>query len=112
MGGPASAFDLDSEVADLRSSVGLLKQMGRAIGHEVQQQSELSEKLQEALETAKLLLKKGGKRLDRAMRRGRSFHMLWLVAFCFGLAGLLAVLAKLRGLARWVMPSSSSSRGR
>ena len=101
-----NAFDLDSEVADLRSSVGLLKQMGHAIGQEVAAQSEISEKLQEALETARLLLRRGGKRLERAMRRGKSFYMLYLVAFCFALAGLLAVLAKLRGLARWVaMPS-------
>lgn len=100
-----NAFDLDSEVADLRSSVGLLKHMGHAIGAEVAAQSEVSEKLQEALETARLLLKRGGKRLERAMRRGKSFYMLYLVAFCFALAGLLAVLAKLRGLARWVVPS-------
>jgi len=80
--------------------------MGRAIGSEVAAQSEISEKLQEALETARHLLKRGSKRLERAMRRGKSFYMLYLVAFCFGLAGLLAVLAKLRGLARWVVPSS------
>lgn len=79
--------------------------MGRAIGEEVAAQSEISEKLQGALETARHLLKRGGKRLDRAMRRGKSFYMLYLVAFCFALAGLLAVLAKLRGLARWVVPS-------
>ena len=87
-----------------------MKQMGHAIGQEVAAQSEISEKLQEALDSARHLLRRGGKRLERAMRRGRSFYMLYLVAFCFGLAGLLAVLTKLRGLAHWVVPSSGGRR--
>jgi len=97
-----SAFDLDAEVGDLRDAVGKLKSMSNAIGEEAAVNGDLADGLADALEAARAAVSAGAKRLDRAFRRGKSWHMIYLMLFCVGVALVLYMAAKVRGVARWV----------
>ena len=94
--------DVDTEVEDLRAGVGRLKALSLAVGDEARTNAGLAEALEATLDEARVALRAGAKRLERAFRRGRSHHMLLLVAFCFVVAFVLYAAAKMRGIARWV----------
>lgn len=94
--------DVDAEVEDLRAGVGRLKALSLAVGDEARTNAGLAEALEATLDEARAALRAGAKRLERAFRRGRSHHMLLLVVFCFAVACVLYVAAKVRGVARWV----------
>lgn len=94
--------DVDTEVEDLRAGVGRLKALSLAVGDETATNAGLAEALEATLDEARVALRAGAKRLERAFRRGRSHHLLVLVVFCFGVAFVLYAAARLRGVARWV----------
>ena len=76
--------------------------MSRQIGDEADVNRDLAERLEESLDAAKAALKAGAKRLDRAFRRGRSNHMVYLMLFVVAVFSFIYVAGKVRGVARGV----------
>lgn len=85
------AFDVDSEIDQLRSSVGRLKEVSSAIHEENKLTRQVMEGLEDAMEKARATLKKTMKRIDRAYRDSKSKHMLYL--FLFAMAAFFIVYA-------------------
>ncbi|BDA46283.1 probable Bet1-like protein At4g14600 [Coccomyxa sp. Obi] len=95
-------FDLDNEIDGLRSQVGRLKEMSRAIGEENKLQRQQAESLEELMERAKTDLKRGMRRLNRAFQQSRSNHLLYLVIFCIAVFFFLYMWAKMFRMVRWL----------
>lgn len=88
------AFDMDSEVEGLRGQVGRLKQVARAIGEENVLQAQAASSLEEALEQASLAMKKGMRRVNRALQQSKSNHFLYLALFCLAVFFALYLWAR------------------
>ncbi|KAK9845212.1 hypothetical protein WJX81_000170 [Elliptochloris bilobata] len=95
--------DFDSEIVGLSSQVSRLKQLSQAIGEENKLSRAAAEGLEETLDRAKAALSRGLKRVNRAMRRGRSNHMIYLVVFAFAVLMGVYVWAKLYRMVRWLV---------
>ena len=78
-------------------------QLSQAIGEENKLSKAAAEGLEETLDRAKAALARGLKRVNRAMRRGRSNHMIYLVLFAFAVLLGVYVWAKLYRLVRWIV---------
>lgn len=68
--------------------------MSRAIGEEGRLQKEQAEGLEELMERAKVEVKRGMRRLNRAFQQSRSNHLLYLVIFCIAVFVFLYLWAK------------------
>ena len=77
-------------------------QMSRAIGEESRLQKEQAESLEDLMEKAKVQLKHGMRRLNRAFQQSKSNHLLYLVLFCVAVFALLYVWAKFYRLMKWI----------
>ncbi|KAK9818079.1 hypothetical protein WJX72_006826 [[Myrmecia] bisecta] len=97
------AFDLNTEVEGLRSQVGQLKQISRAIGEESALQRQAAEGLEELLEKGRGAMKKAMKRLNRAYDQSKSNHMLYLVLFILGVFFVVYMWIKMYRLVKWVV---------
>ena len=97
-----SGYAAESELADLRAGVGRLKALSLAVGDEARENASLAESLEATLDEARAALKAGAKRLERAFRRGKSRHMIYLALFCVAVAFGLYVAAKARGVVKGV----------
>ena len=71
-------------------------QLSRAIGDEQKLNAEAAETLEESLERAKLMLKKGMRRLNRAFEQSKSNHFLYLVLFMLAAFFALYFVARVR----------------
>ena len=77
-------------------------QMSRAIGEESKLQKEQAESLEDLMEKAKVELKRGMRRLNRAFQQSKSNHLLYLVLFCIAVFAFLYVWAKFYRLMKWI----------
>lgn len=87
-------FDFDSEVEGLRAHVGKIKQLSLAIEDERKQQGEIINSLDEALEKAKLALRRAMGRLNIAYKQAQSYHLLFLLLFIVVFVLGLYIVAK------------------
>lgn len=89
------AFDIDSEVEGLQGQLGRLKQVARAIGEENVLQSQAANSLEEVLDQAGLAMKKGMRRVNRALQQSKSNHFLYLALFCLAIFFALYLWARI-----------------
>jgi len=89
-----NTFDLDSEVEGLQSQIGRLKQVAKAIGEENVLQTQAATSLEETLEQARLAMKKGIRRVNRALQQSKSNHFLYLALFCLAVFFALYLWAR------------------
>lgn len=78
-------------------------QLSQAIGEENKLSKAAAEGLEEALEKARAALSRGLRRVNRALRQGRSNHMIYLVVFAFAVLIGVYVWAKLYRMVRWLI---------
>lgn len=97
-----TGYDLDDEIEELRSSVGRLKQVSTAISEESRLTSQVLETLENAMETAQLTLKVTMKRLNRAYRRSKSNHMVYLLLFALALFFAVYIWNRIYSFLSWV----------
>ncbi|GMH42795.1 hypothetical protein BSKO_10714 [Bryopsis sp. KO-2023] len=95
-------FDQDREIDGLRSQIGRLKEVSKAIHEEAKEQSKLAEALQEALDQGRFALKKASKRLNLVYDKARSNHLVYLVLFAFAVVMGVWFLAKVAHVTRMV----------
>ncbi|KAL3137019.1 hypothetical protein ABBQ32_006610 [Trebouxia sp. C0010 RCD-2024] len=88
------AFDIDSEVEGLQGQIGRLKQVARAIGEENVLQSQAANSLEEVLDQAGLAMRKGMRRVNRALQQSKSNHFLYLALFCLAIFFVLYLWAR------------------
>jgi hypothetical protein len=93
-------FDLDNEVEGLTSQVGRLKRMARQIGESVEENSVVTNSLEETMENAKAALRKGMKRLNRTFARSKSNHLLYMALFVAGIFFVVIFWARVARLLR------------
>lgn len=96
------AFDLDSEIDQLRSSVGRLKEVSTAIEEENKLTRQVMEGLDDAMEKARSSLRKTIKRIDRAYRDGKSNHMLYLFVFALTVFFIVYAWNRVYKLFKWL----------
>ena len=101
-GQPAGGGKLSQGCGD-SDTVRAHAQLSQAIGEENKLSKVAAEGLEETLDRAKAALSRGLKRVNRAMRRGRSNHMIYLVAFAFAMLLGVYVWAKLYRVVRWLI---------
>lgn len=89
------AFDLDNEVEGLRGQIGRLKQVAHAIGEENVLQAQAANSLEEVLDQAGVAMKKGIRRVNRALQQSKSNHFLYLALFCLAIFFALYLWARL-----------------
>ncbi|CAL5227739.1 g10755 [Coccomyxa viridis] len=94
-------YDLDSEIEGLRTDVGRLKQMSMAIGEENKLQKQAAETLSDYLEQADVALRRGMRRVNKALRQSKSNHLLYLALFCLGVFFMLYFLVRTYKLIAW-----------
>lgn len=89
------SFDMDTEVEGLRGQVGRLKQVARAIGEENVLQQQAANSLEEVLDQASLAMKKGMRRVNRALQQSKSNHFMYLAVFCLAIFFALYLWARI-----------------
>lgn len=98
----AGQYDLDSEIDQLRSSVGRLKQVSEAISEENRLTAKVMDGLETAMDQARASLRKTMKRLNRAYADSKSNHMLYLVLFAVALFFAVFFWNKVQRLLKWI----------
>ncbi|KAL4447674.1 hypothetical protein ABPG75_004893 [Micractinium tetrahymenae] len=98
----AGQYDLDSEIDQLRSSVGRLKQVSEAISEENRLTAQVMDGLETAMDQARASLRKTMKRLNRAYADSKSNHMLFLILFAVALFFAVYFWNKVHRLIKWV----------
>jgi hypothetical protein len=78
-----------------------LLQMSMAIGEENKLQKQAAETLSEYMEQAEIALKRGMRRVSKALRQSKSNHLLYLALFCLGIFFLLYFLIRTYKLLVW-----------
>ena len=78
-----------------------LLQMSMAIGEENKLQKQAAETLSEYMEQAEIALKRGMRRVNKALRQSKSNHLLYLALFCLGIFFLLYFLIRTYKLLVW-----------
>eukprot|EP00884_Botryococcus_braunii_P003123 jgi/Botrbrau1/12811/Bobra.20_1s0002.1 len=96
-------YDVDTEIEGLRTSVGRLKEMSKAIGEEAQLQKNITEQLAELLDQAQGKLKKSMKRLNRVYRESRSNQWIYLTLFVVAIVVFVVIYRKLVSWVRFFM---------
>jgi hypothetical protein len=94
--------DVDDQIASLRGDVARLKHMARSIDEERTLQGEAIKALEEAMERARLVLRRAQRRLAVVSRRARGNPLLALALFSVALFGVVYGLKKLHSLGRMV----------
>jgi hypothetical protein len=98
----SGTLDIDSEIDQLRSSVGRLKQVSEAIQEENRLTGQVMDSLEGAMDQARASLKKTMRRLGRAYEQSRSNHMLYLILFALALFFGLYFWNRLHRLLKWI----------
>lgn len=75
--------------------------MSMAIGEENKLQKQAAETLSEYMEQAEIALKRGMRRVNKALRQSKSNHLLYLALFCLGIFFLLYFLIRTYKLLVW-----------
>ena len=78
-------FDVDDEVDKLHGKVSMLKQMTGAIHEETSIRGKLIDQLEETMANAGAMMKETKKKLDKAFKQSKSWHMTYLVCFCLAI---------------------------
>lgn len=86
---------MDTEVEGLRSQVGRLKQVARAIGEENVLQGQAASSLEDVLDQASVAMKKGMRRVNRALQQSKSNHFMYLALFCLAIFFALYLWARI-----------------
>ena len=76
-----SDFDVDDEVDKLHGKVSMLKQMTGAIHEESSIRGKLIDQLEETMANAGTMMKDAKKKLDKAFKQSKSWHMTYLLCF-------------------------------
>ena len=77
-------------------------QMSMAIGEENKLQKQAAETLSEYLEQADVALRRGLRRVNKALRQSKSNHLLYLALFCLGVFFMLYFLIRTYKLITWL----------
>eukprot|EP00891_Asterochloris_glomerata_P007438 jgi/Astpho2/7438/gw1.00114.194.1_t len=75
-------YDFDSEVEGLRSQLGRLKEVASAIGEESKLQNSAIAGLEDAMERAQHAMKRGLRKVNKALQQSKSNHFMHLALFC------------------------------
>lgn len=86
---------------DTYPTLASLLQMSMAIGEENKLQKQAAETLSEYMEQAEIALKRGMRRVNKALRQSKSNHLLYLALFCLGIFFLLYFLIRTYKLLVW-----------
>ena len=76
-------------------------QMSMAIGEENKLQKQAAETLSDYLEQADVALRRGMRRVNKALRQSKSNHLLYLALFCLGVFFMLYFLIRTYKLIAW-----------
>ena len=76
-------------------------QMSMAIGEENKLQKQAAETLSEYLEQADVALRRGMRRVNKALRQSKSNHLLYLALFCLGVFFMLYFIIRTYKLVVW-----------
>ncbi len=76
-------------------------QMSMAIGEENKLQKQAAETLSDYLEQADVALRRGMRRVNKALRQSKSNHLLYLALFCLGVFFMLYFLVRTYKLIAW-----------
>lgn len=76
-------------------------QMSMAIGEENKLQKQAAETLSEYLEQADVALRRGMRRVNKALRQSTSNHLLYLALFCLGVFFMLYFVIRTYKLVVW-----------
>ena len=75
--------------------------MSMAIGEENKLQKQAAETLSEYLEQADVALRRGMRRVNKALRQSKSNHLLYLALFCLGVFFMLYFVIRTYKLIVW-----------
>ena len=75
--------------------------MSMAIGEENKLQKQAAETLSEYLEQADVALRRGMRRVNKALRQSKSNHLLYLALFCLGVFFMLYFIIRTYKLVVW-----------
>ena len=96
-----SDFDVDDEVDKLHGKVSMLKQMTGAIHEESSIRGKLIDQLEETMANAGTMMKDAKKKLDKAFKQSKSWHMTYLLCFCLMIFLVYYMLYKLGRFVRF-----------